>query len=570
MKTSKIYLILFLSLIIVGCEKDFLEVPPQDELVDETYWRTEQNVKTFAYGFYPAFFTGYGSGYTWGDYFTGESFNDDFGPTNPSPFTKQVPTSGGGWTFAWVRKANIFIDRVQNVPMEEEATAHWTGVGRFFRGIEYHDLVKKFGDMPWYEEELSENDLESLYRERDSRTFVMDKVLEDFRYAAENVRVSVDNQGQEVNRDVVLAFMSRVFLFEGTWQKYHGNNTQKAAEYLEAAKWAANEVIESGRYSLGDYRDVFSSLNLNGNPEVILFREYETGMLTHSLMSYNNEGEPQTGVSKDAIETYLAEDGLPIEISPLYQGDRGIGNVMENRDPRLHETVVPYELRVNGVATAYSTTGYATHKFLNEDMRDDTEAFSNLNPTDAPVIRYGEVLINYAEAAAELATVGGPALTQEDLNKSINVLRNRPGVNMPDLQVLGDQPAVNGNTYDDPNRDPEVSPIIWEIRRERRVELMMEGFRNDDLRRWEKLEYLDMVENPDINRGAWISKSDYEEELESLTLTEGNEGYIIPATAETAIRQFTDPRVYLDPIPLDQITLYKDQGVTLEQNPGWE
>ena len=141
---------------------------------------------------------------------------------------------------------------------------------------------------------------------------------------------------------------------------------------------------------------------------------------------------------------------------------------------------------------------------------------------------------------------------------------------MPDLQVMGDQPAVNGNTYDDPNRDPEVSPIIWEIRRERRVELMMEGFRNDDLRRWGKLEYLDMVENPDINRGAWISKSDYEEELESLTLTEGNEGYIIPATAETAIRQFTDPRVYLDPIPLDQITLYKDQGVTLEQNPGWE
>lgn len=570
MKTNQLIIFFFLSLTLVGCDKDFLEVPPQDQLVDETYWRTEQNVETFAYGFYPAYFSGYGSGFTWGNYFTGEAFNDDFSATNPSPFIRQVPTSGGGWTFAWVRKANIFIDRVQGVSMEEEAIAHWTGVGRFFRGMEYHDLVKSFGAVPWYEEELSEEDPEALYRKRDSRVFVMDKVLEDFTYAAENVRLTVDNQGQEVNRDVVLAFMSRIFLFEGTWQKYHENNTEKAAEYLEAAKWAANEVMESGRYSLGDYRDVFSSLSLDGNPEVILFREYETGMLTHSLMSYNNSGESQTGVSKDAVETYLTEDGLPIEISSLYQGDRGIENVMANRDPRLYATVVPDELRINGVATNYSTTGYATHKFLNEDIKDNTEGFSNLNPTDAPVIRLGEVLINYAEAVAELATVGGPALTQGDLDKSVNVLRSRPGVNMPDLQVVGDQPAVNGTPYLAPDRDPDVPALIWEIRRERRVELMMEGFRNDDLRRWEKLEYLDMVDNPDINRGAWISKSNYEEALESLTLTEGDEGYIIPATAESAIREFTDPRVYLNPIPLDQITLYNDQGVTLEQNPGWE
>jgi hypothetical protein len=98
---------------------------------------------------------------------------------------------------------------------------------------------------------------------------------------------------------------------------------------------------------------------------------------------------------------------------------------------------------------------------------------------------------------------------------------------------------------------------------------MFEGFRLDDLKRWKKLEYIDMVQYPDINRGAWIVKSDYEEELDGLTLTEGDEGYIIPASAEEALRTFDDPRVYLNPIPLDQITLYKDQGVDLEQNPGW-
>src|SRR5690606_3738157 len=139
-----------------------------------------------------------------------------------------------------------------------------------------------------------------------------------------------------------------------------------------------------------------------------------------------------------------------------------------NRDPRLHETVVPYELRINGVDANYSTTGFATHKFLNEDIKDATEGFSNLNITDAPVLRYGEVLVNYAEAAAELATVGGPALTQEDLNRSINVLRDRPGIGMPHLEVAGDQAAVNGTVIQDPDRDPQVSGIIWEIRRERR------------------------------------------------------------------------------------------------------
>lgn len=579
MKTTKLYLLFFLALTVVGCEKDFLEVPPVDRLTDETYWTNEENVRTFAYGFYPAYFTGYGSGYTWGDYFSGQSLNDDFAPSAPPQFPRNVPATGGGWSFAWVRKANIFIDRVQDVPMEEEAIEHWTGVGRFFRGLEYHDLVNRFGDVPWYEEELSEVDPESLYRERDDRTYVMDRVLEDFRYAAEHVRVNVENQGQEVNRDVVLAFMSRVFLFEGTWQKYHENNPQKAAEYLEAAKWAANEIIESGRYSLGDYRDVFTSMDLSGNPEVILYREYEEGILTHSLNSYNNK-EPQTGISKDAVDTYLAEDGLPIEISPLYEEGQGIEEVMEDRDPRLYETVVPYELRVQGVVSNYSTSGFAVHKFLNEDIADDPIGSSNLNPTDAPVIRYGEVLINYAEAAAELATVGGPALSQSDLDKSINVLRNRPGVNMPDLQVMGGQPAVNGTTYDDPNRDPDVPAIIWEIRRERRVELMMEGFRLDDLRRWEKLEEIDTVENPEINMGAWINKNDYpDSDLSAVQLADasGNflpadatEGYIVPAPSSDVQRRFDDPRVYLSPLPLDQITLYADQGVTLEQNPGWE
>jgi hypothetical protein len=464
-----------------------------------------------------------------------------------------------------VRKANLFIDRVQQVPMEQEAIRHWVGVGRFFRALEYHELVKAFGDVPWYGEVLEETDEELLYKSRDSRTLVMDSVLADFQYAAEHVREDDGEDGLTVNKYVVLAYMSRVFLFEGTFLKYHDIDQNKADEYLEAAKWAANEVIGAGKYFLADnYREIFNSLDLGGNPEVILYRKYEAGMLTHSLNSYVNK-EPQTGPSKDAIETYLADDGLPIAISPQYQGDKSIEAVTANRDPRISYTFVEDELRLNGVASNYSTSGYATHKFLNEDIRDLPEGNSNLNPTDAPVIRYGEVLINYAEACAELGT-----LTQDDLDKSINVLRSRNGVNMPALQVNGGQPAVNGMIYDDPKREPSVPALLWEIRRERRVELMMEGFRLDDLKRWKKLEYTDTRDNADINRGAWIKRADYPDLKDDVRIeNDAEEGYIIPAWQAESQRLFNDPRVYLNPLPLDQLTLYNEQGAELEQNPGW-
>ncbi|MGB3774296.1 MAG: RagB/SusD family nutrient uptake outer membrane protein, partial [Leeuwenhoekiella sp.] len=434
---------------------------------------------------------------------------------------------------------------------------------------EYHDLVKTFGDVPYYDQELGENDNELLYKTRDDRVFVMDKVLEDFQFAIQNVRDVVENEGLEVDKSVVLAYMSRVFLYEGTWQKYREGNLEKAAQYLSASKSAADQLISAGEFSLDSYREVFNSLSLSGNPEVILYREYEQGILTHALNSYNNQ-EPQTGISKDGIESYLMNDGLPISISSEYQGEKGIDNVMANRDPRIYETFVSDELRINGIASNFSTTGISTHKFLNEEIADEPAGNSNQNPTDAPIIRYGEVLINYAEASAELATVGGNAITQNDLNRSINTLRDRPGINMPHLEIMGSSPAVNGQVYEDPDRDPEVSALIWEIRRERRIELIMEGFRLEDLKRWSKLNYVDMIDYPDTNRGAWVVKADYPDaNLDNLILTEGDLGYIIPASASESLRTFDDPKVYLEPIPLDQITLYSDQGVELEQNPGW-
>jgi hypothetical protein len=563
MKRTIFYLIITYSLLVAGCKKDFLSQPPLDQLTDQTFWTNENNVRTFAFGFYTSYFSGYGSSYSGGVFFSRQTLNDDFGPAAPDPFPVNVPTSGGGWDFSMVRKANIFLDRVKGVPMSQEAINNWTGVGRFFRGMEYASLVNRFGDVPFYSKAVSESDSASLYKPRDPRTLVMDSVLADFQFAAANVRVtdaSTGAKGLIVNRDVVLAFMSRIFLFEGSWQKYHGGDPAKATAYFTAAKWAANEIITKGGYSLGTgYRALFSSLDLTGNPEMIMYRMYASGMLTHTIMSYNNKSS-QPGPNKNTMETYLCSDGLPISLSPKYKGDTTVKNVLSNRDPRISETFDSV-LHLPGIDANFSTTGYYCHLFLNDADKDLIDGTLDQNITDAPIIRLGEVLLNYAEATTELGQ-----LTQADLDISINKLRARNGIKIPSLQIIGGNPGVNGVIYDDPKRDPTVSSMLWEIRRERRVELIYQGFRTDDLRRWAKLDYTDTQKNRDINRGAWIRKSTYPKTsaiIENAALA----GYIIPSP--NAQRIFSDPKVYLSPIPLDQITLYNDQGVVLTQNPGW-
>ncbi|HEY1024082.1 MAG TPA: RagB/SusD family nutrient uptake outer membrane protein [Sphingobacteriaceae bacterium] len=572
---KKILIFFLCPLFFLGCQKDLLEKPPLDQLEDGSYWTSEANVRTFAWNFYPRFFPGYAASFdlTWGGFFTGESLNDDV--ASSTRFTQQTPTSNSTWSgsFSWIRRANLFISKVQDVPMTEEAKNHWMGVARFFRAMEYSNRVNDFGDFPWYDHVLAEDDPE-LYKPRDPRTFVMDKVLADFQFAAANVRTN-DGNKTTLNRYAVLTLMSRVFLFEGTWQKYHENNATKAKEYLEAAKWAANEVITKGGYSLAaDYRSLFNSADLTSNPEIIMFRRYENGLVMHSLMSYVNK-EAQTGFSKDAIDSYLGSDGLPIGLSTAYQGDKTIyqgsakkSAAMMGRDPRINATFAD-SLRITGYSKnyGYSTSGYSVIKFLDEAVVDLPAGLSSTNISDAPEIRYGEVLMNYAEASAELGT-----LTQADLDITVNKLRDRSGytTKLPHLQIVGGLPAVNGVVYDDPARDQTVPSLIWEIRRERRVELMMEGFRYDDLRRWKKLEYVDQLQNKNANRGAWIKRADYPKATSVKIENDAAEGYIIPVESAASIRIFDNPRVYLSPVGPDQIQLYKDKGVTLSQNPGWE
>lgn len=587
---KRIFGIVLSSLTLVACG-DFLTREPLDTITDTPdFWNSEANIRTSVYDLYTTYFPGYRSGWSRADWYSETNiadWTDDNAQQNATFFTNVAPTTAANssWDFKNLRTINLQIKRIGNSALDDEAKKHWLGVTRFLRGMEYAKLVSRFGDVPYFDEDIVSTDYATLYKPREGRTTVMDKVLEDLTFATQNIRVSDGTKGLSINRDVAKAYASRIMLFEGTWQKYRERNTETAKKYLQAAKDFAEAIMSDNKYSLcANYKDLTTSIDLAGNPEIILYRSYVEGIVTHSLMTFQNTEKEINSPSKSLVDTYLTKNGLPINQvgNTMFQGDDWFYNEMADRDPRLKATVDTTGLYLVGIANISAISGYFGNRFVNESLKDLAGGKSNTCITDAPVMKYNEVLMNYIEAAAELASMGAYTLTQADFDKTINVIRDRPSTNMPHLTLSGSDLLVNGVTINDPDRDADVSSILWEIRRERRTELVYEGIRFDDLRRWGKLHYADMKLNTKLNKGAWLDKVRYVawynanhdtqitvETLNSINLDRaGTAGYIIPITNESLLRVYSD-KDYLYPIPKDQITLYSSRGYELKQNPGW-
>ena len=563
---------------------DFLTRDPQDTVTDvPSFWNNEENLRTSFLDYYTYFFPGYQSGWNRADNFAETNvadWTDDNAQEVATLFTKVAPTSdAGNWNFKKVRNMNLLLSRIQSSNLGEEAKNHWSGVARLFRAMEYAKLVQKFGDVPYYDAVVGSTDNEQLYRARDPRTTVMDKVNEDLAFACANIRVNDGTKGLTVNRAVAQGFASRIMLFEGTWQKYHANNTAKAAEYLKAAKDYAAALMQTNAYSIApSYKSLTTSEDLAGNPEIIMYRSYVENVVMHSLMSFQNTEHEMSSPSRSFVDAFLTKNGLPIHQAGNtdYKG-KEYAKEIQNRDPRLADNIDEESgLRLNGVAAVYAASGYYANRYVNKDLINKPGGMSSTNTTDAPVMKLNEVMLNYIEAAAELAELGQYTLTQADFDKTINAIRDRQSTQMPHLTLAGNALKVNGVEINDPDRDATVKPIIWEIRRERRVELAYEGLRFNDLRRWGKLEYADMVKNKKLNMGAWINKAAYDATaMAKITLCDengnivtGNEGYIMPITEVAKMREMAD-KDYLYPIPVDQITMYETHGFKLTQNPGW-
>jgi starch-binding outer membrane protein, SusD/RagB family len=552
---NNVALIALILLFASGCNK-YIDKKPLDAFSDLDYWNSESNVQTFCWGFYNDLFDGYGNGNTLSTTFYFNSFSDD--QANPSfqNFTKNAPANDGDWGFGDIRKANLVINRVNIVPMDQEAKNHWAGVARFFRAMNYFQLVKEFGDVPWYSSVLDISEDSAIYKARDPRNLVMDSVLADLNFAVANLRAnSGDNT---VNKDVALALKSRVCLYEGTYSEYHEHDNTRAATYLQACKDASAALMNAGYTLTPNYKTVYNSESLKGNSEIVLYKDYEDGILMHSLVGYTNATTIFNGLTKSAVESYVCSDGLPIDLSTEYQGDDNIATVRTNRDKRLLETVDSFYC-YNGASVVgmHSSTGYRPSKFLPTGVEVPND-YTKIpyNTTDAPLFWLGETMENYAEAAAELDNIGTTPITQNDLDISINLLRARAGVKP--LQIDGHQStAIDGVPFVDPKKDADVTSLIWEVRRDRRSELIMDGFRFDDLIRWAKLSYMDTQVNPDCILGAKVPANP--------SITVNADGYIMPYAAGTT--RTPKDRDYLSPIPTTQISLYGNGALT--QNPGW-
>ena len=610
----------FILALVLACScSDLLDRPTLTKVVDNGFWRSEADFRLFANGFYPSYFEGYGVG--WDQEYApvrgGTGFSDDFvTESKQSNFTNKVPSSSGSssesrscssewygpsWGFGRVRKANIMIDRVKTYGAEnlsEEEYKHWLSVAYFFKAYEYYDLVNVYGAVPYFETTVRDDDPDTMYKDRDDRQFVMDKVYDMCRYILDNMRT--DDGANTLNRYVAAGFISRFMLNEGTWQYYHSQKGEEycdeehAKKYLEMAVEAGDLVIKSGKYSFDtDYKSLFASNDLSGSKEVLLYRHYDAGLsITHCVGSYTGGKESQTGVNLSFIKAYNCNDGKPMKLSSVTDADDptelSLAKLVLSRDPRFFDSF--YD-KVN----KYSSSMIYSHKFASREALDyyyetndqlaEWKGMYNVN--DAPVMRLGEIVLNWIEAKAVLAEMDGPAVTQDDLDKSINAIRQRPlNADAIAAGVKQTSPLMLNAVPDDPDREIDVPALMWEIRRERRMELFHEGNRIKDLRRWYKLDYMDYDLDPDKYLGPWI---DFQKEepafmkdkvnVLKVTDVDGNiftyrgnnpEEMVGFYCVRNAVNRETFfDRSYMKPIGQQQIDDYKMRGYKLTQTVNW-
>lgn len=601
---------------------DVLDRPSETKYVDENYWKTEDQYRLYFNYYYPYYFTGYNSGY--GTNFTpvrGYTFCDDFANAGKqTSFTAVVPEDNGKydldtwagaeyggrqWDFAWVRKTNIAINRLEQnkANLSEDAYKHWMGIARFFRAYEYYRLIMTFGDVPYWDAPVDETNLSSMYKNRDPRSTVANAIYDDLKYAMENVRI--DDGSMNINRYVVAAVASNIMLFEGTWQHYHKDNVleasselsdENAKKYLQLCVEASELIMNTGKWSCTrDFRSIFGSDNLEGHPEVIFYRHYEAGKVTHCIASYSNGEEVLTSNANLALlRSFICNDGKPYQISGVEKAKSfSLKDLAKTRDPRLEATFLNFSWKSSSTyiyQDKFISRKGATYYDENANRPDEYESSVNVN--DAPCLRLSEVLLNWIEAKAVLAEfLGGTAVTQADIDKSINAIRNRP---------LDDTAIANGvqkttpldiaSIADDPARDADVSKLMWEIRRERRMEFAFETQRLNDIRRWFKLDYMDNKKYPETMLGAWVDlPKEFPEVLDDANKEAGLSvmkedgtvvvwngsnkadmvGYAIPIKADT--RNDFSEKNYLSAVGSNIITNYdKKGGFKLTQTGGWQ
>jgi hypothetical protein len=557
-------------LLLNSCSKN-LDLSPQDTITDPQYWNQPNDLTLYVNQFYTIFPVN--SGYFVSPFWTDINSDDMVPGTYDVRLAGQntISTNNASWNFANVRNVNYGLDNCYRIKVPFSQIASGVGELRFFRAYVYFNLVKLYGDVPWLSHSIN-IDSKELYDARAKRNVVIDSVLTDLDSAIAYLPLKATAGANRLNKECAYLFKSRVALFEGSWEKYHAGDAFAVAgadptKYFQASAAAAKALIDLNTMHLylpadptNYFRALFGNTDLTGNIEVLLWKKASLALgNSHHIQGALYQGGDR-GLSKSLVESFLCKDGLPIATSALYKGDATLTNVVTDRDPRLSQSMwvpgQPYTVQ-GGVVTQYftlpwidktgelrNTTGYQ----LAKGRTINVELALNDYETASIIFRYAEALLNYAEAKAELGQ-----LTQADADISINLLRGRVQMPAIDVAAISNDP---GWLY------PELSPVINEVRRERRVELACEGFRFDDLERWADM---DRIANT-RPLGAIFRQSDFPALTPGTNVFVNGSGYLDPyQKALTGGWKFNLGRDYLLPVPQLEINLNKN----LAQNPGW-
>lgn len=548
---------------LTGCDS-ILDKGPLDKFTNDNFWTNASNVEGYANAFYNQF-TAYGNAGGAGLFYFKTLSDDQAGNSFADWGQKGSLTTNSTWKdgFIEIRRANIMIENVPNIADNDVVKNHWIGVARLMRAYEYYQLVRMFGDVPYTDKALDITDEGVIYGPRTNRDEVMDKVLDDLNFATSNI----NDVSSKISwsRAMANAMKADICLYEGTFRKYRkAEDGQPAADatgaqkFLTACKEACSAIMSKGFTLNSSYQGNYNSVDLSKNPEMIFYKAYKQGLLTHSLIDYTCTSTQMHGMSKDAFDAYLFTDGKPLALTtrdnnlvpPLVDGKLSLVDMLAIRDKRLSETIDHVMLyngnsntRFPGDMEQTSSTGYGVAKYDNGEIPLNYRNQTSSNYTHAPIFWLSVIYLNYAEACAELGTI-----TQADLNTSINLLKDRAG--LPHLNV-----TVG---YSDPANNHGVSDLIWEIRRERRCELMFDNwYRYWDLIRWHQLDKLDSAKYPNILLGGNVKNDPNCKADKAGEWIDGSKGH--------EPRDF-DKKYYLYPIPSGQSDL---NPKLLPNNPGW-
>lgn len=559
-------------------------MPPQDQISNDQYWHTSGDLNSYVLQFYPSFpnfrnepgYTG-----TFGD--DAKSGSDLMIPATPVSLLNGKTTatvSGGQWNWGSIRAVNIFFENYKKVNASFEDIKQYVGEAYFFKAWFYFDKVRLFGDVPFYSKSILISDTVDLHASRTSRTIVVDSILNELDSAINDLPYLKDiHEGNNrLSKEAALIFKSRVGLFEGSWQKYHAGSQFATAganpnKYFQAVVDAVTELMVPGKYTVGiyntghpntDFNTLFSSTDLSSNKEIVLWCKYSAALnFAHNFQQFVTSSTDEVSVTYNLVQNFLSKSGLPYNYDDTAQsfiGTSFLTKIANDCDPRLSQVIwIPGQTMWDNSAGIFNFVKPALDKTAQElnltgfqlslgaNPKDPTAGkalgFSTSCETGAVIFRYAEALLNYAEAQAELGQT-------VDYANSLDLLRARAG--LPPFAVQQDPNRSEYADYSYP-----LSDELYEIRRERAVELACQGFRYDDWRRWAAASLF----NNKRPLGFPYLASEYASGLK-INVTNG---FVDPFLKSLPSGyQFTD-KGYLYNIPTNEITL----NPKLTQNPGW-